>query len=145
MSLPSCYLLSDVFYLKLAITCKNMLPFACYCTSRIFLIMTPPLRNQHDQNSASNCIVHQISLCKNSLYFYFYNKICNETISFLVVGKLMETIYILRKRNKKKLPSSTPTSTTTSTDFRISFISLFPEPPLHPPGIVVKLHIQHHI
>ena len=112
---------------------------------RSCLIMTPPLRNQHDQNSASNCIVHQISLCKNSLDFYFYNKICNETISFLVVGKLMETIYILRKRNKKKLPSSTPTSTTTSTDSRITFISLFPEPPLHPPGIVVKLHIQHHI
>ena len=36
MPLPSCYLLSDSFYLKLAITCKNMFPLARYCTSRNF-------------------------------------------------------------------------------------------------------------
>ena len=57
MLLAICYLISDVFYLKLAITCKNLFSFARCCTSRnspppiwdivpkfsCFLIMTPPL------------------------------------------------------------------------------------------------------
>ena len=37
------------------------------------------------------------------------------------------------------MPSSTPTSTTTSTELRIALFSFFSQPPIHPPGIVVKL------
>ena len=36
MLLAICYLLYDAFYLKLAITCKNLFPYARCCTSRNF-------------------------------------------------------------------------------------------------------------
>ena len=40
--LAICYMLYDAFFLKLAITCKKLFPFACCCTSRNFF--NTPLR-----------------------------------------------------------------------------------------------------
>ena len=36
-----CYLLSEAFYMKLAITCRNLFPFARCCTSRNFYSLVP--------------------------------------------------------------------------------------------------------